>query len=177
MVHNPRPVSDKKWGSYHCQKFKEGGKCDFCSHMKEKETIYSFHFNKPSKIHGFLAHDKWPDGMIRWFIYAIEDIPCQKQIVGSTTNPLERWRNHKSTCNSKKSSSTGLAKHFKLGCPNDTGRAKTTLDFTLIDFYDTTMEKLVLAKHEPGVKCQCNECGKLKSLEDFWILKLGTFHS
>ena len=38
------------------------------------------------------------------------------------------------------------------------------------------MEKLTLARHESGVKCQCAECGKLKSLEDSWILKLGTFH-
>ena len=145
--------------------------------MKEKETIHSFHFNIKSKIHGHLAHDKWPDDVIRWFIYSIEDIPYQKQIVGSTTNPADRWRNHKSTCNLRKSSLTGLAKHFKLGCPNDRGKEKSTLDFTLIDFLDTSMEKLTLAKHEPGVKCQCVECGKLKALEDFWILKLGTFHS
>ena len=64
-----------------------------------------------------------------------------------------------------------------MGCPNDEGKEKNTLDFTLVDYYDTTIEKLILAKHEKGVKCQCEECGKLKSLEDFWILKLGTFHS
>ena len=104
-------------------------------------------------------------------------MPCQKQIVGSTTNPADRWRNHKSTCNLRKSSSTGLSKHFKQGCPNDMGKDKNTLDFTLLDFYDTTIEKLTLAKHEPGAKCQCTECGNLKSLEDIWILKLGTFHS
>ena len=56
-----------------------------------------------------------------------------------------------------------------------TGRTKSTLDFTLLDFYDTTQEKLVNARHEPGPKCRCKECERLKSLEDSWIVKLGTF--
>ena len=114
--------------------------------------------------------------MLRWYIYSIEDVLCQLKIVGSTTDPTSRWRTHKSTCNSKKSNSTGLSKHFKTGCPNDIGKEKNTLDFTLLDFYDTTQEKLVLANHEPGPKCRCSECDKLKSLEDIWILKLGTFY-
>ena len=80
------------------------------------------------------------------------------------------------TCNSENSNSTGLSKHFKLGCPNDTGRVKSTLDFTLIDFYDTTEEKLRNAGHVPGPKCRCLECEKLKIIEDKWILKLGTFY-
>jgi hypothetical protein len=61
------------------------------------------------------------------------------------------------------------------GCPNDLGRDKMTLDFTLINYYDTSKEKLILAEHEPG-QCRCSECDKLKSLEDKWILKLGTFY-
>ena len=113
--------------------------------------------------------------MIRWFIYCIEDVPCNKQIVGSTTNPTSRWRNHKSTCNSEKSTSTGLSNHFRIGCQNDTGRDKSTLDFTLIDFYETSQEKLTIARHEPG-QCRCSECDNLKLLEDKWILKLGTFY-
>ena len=71
---------------------------------------------------------------------------------------------------------TTLTKHFKAGCPNDTGRDKATLDFTLLDYIDTTQEKLALANHEPGPKCRCSECEKLKALEDAWILKLGTFY-
>ena len=102
-------------------------------------------------------------------------MPCYKQIVGSTTNPVSRWRTHKSTCNSQDSNSTGLAKHFMTGCPNDLGRDKMTLDFTLINYYDTSKEKLILAEHEPG-QCRCPECDKLKSLEDKLILKLGTFY-
>ena len=131
---------DTKWGSFHCDKFSKGGKCDLCSHMEEKDRIRSSHFGKYSKIHGHLSHDRAPHGFLRWFVYAIEDIPCQKTIVGSTTGPTGRWSTHKSQCNSKKSKSTGLSKHFMEGCPNDTGREKTHLDFTLLDFYDTTPE-------------------------------------
>ena len=133
---------DTKWGSFHCDKFKRGRKCDLCSHMIEKDHVQSFHFGIPSKIHGYLSHDKIPDGALRWFIYSIEDMPCHKRIVRSTTNPTNRWSTHKSSCNSEKSNSTGLSKHFKQGCPNDIGRDKGTLDFTLIDFYDTTEGKL-----------------------------------
>ena len=144
--------------------------------MTEKESIESIHFGLHSKIHGHLAHDKTPNGVIRWFIYGIEDIPCHKQIVGSTTNPTSRWSNHKSTCNSRKSNSTGLSKHFRLGCPNDTGQKKSTLDFTLLDFYDTSEDKLRQSEHLQGPKCRCAECENLKLLEDKWILKLGTLY-
>ena len=143
--------------------------------MKEKEYIQSFYYNIPSKIPGHLAHDKVPDGKVRWWIYSIVDLPCEKMIVGSTTSPTDRWRTYKSTCNSRNSNSTGLANHFKRGCPNDRGRDKITLDFTLLDHYDTTHEKLVKAKHESGPKCRCTECEHLKSVEDKWIVKLGTF--
>ena len=144
--------------------------------MIEKECVKSTYFGIYSKIHGHLSHDWIPQGFHRWFVYSIEDIPCQKRIVGSTNSPCERWRNHKSQCNSKKCKSTGLSKHFMEGCPNDLGRSKTTLDFTLLDYYDTTDEKLRMAKHVPGPSCRCTECGKLKNIEDFWMLKLGTFY-
>ena len=132
--------NENKWGSFNCQKYKNGGKCDLCFHMKEKEYIKSFYYDIPSKIHGHLAHDKVPDGKVRWWIYSIVDLPCEKMIVGSTTSPTDRWRTYKSTCNSRNSNSTGLANHFKRGCPNDRGRDKITLDFTLLDHYDTTHE-------------------------------------
>ena len=32
------------------------------------------------------------------------------------------------------------------------GQNKDTLDFTLLDYYDTTREKLILAQHVPGPK-------------------------
>ena len=85
---------------------------------------------------------------------------------------------HKSTCNINSSKSTGLSKHFThgQGCPNDPGRQKETLNFVLIDHYDTTRVKLEAAKHENGAKFRCQECSNLKDLEDQNILNLGTFY-
>ena len=53
---------------------------------------------------------------------------------------------------------------------------KNTLDFTLIDFFDTTREQLIKAKHVSGAKCKCSECEKLKELQNSWILKVGSFY-
>ena len=71
---------------------------------------------------------------------------------------------------------TGLSKHFtqKGGCPNNVGKSKDTLNYTLIDYYDTTSESLEKSNHVKGA-CRCAECLKLKDIEDKWILKLGTF--
>ena len=71
-----------------------------------------------------------------------------------------------------------MAKHFTTngGCPNDTGRDKDTLCFTLIDHIDVTEDDLIKAGHVSGPKCRCLQCGRLKDLEDKWILKLGTFY-
>ena len=144
--------------------------------MREKSTFESIHFNQQFKIHGHLAHDKVPVGKIRWWIYRILDIPCNKIIVGSSQDPKARWANYKSSCNLRKSNGTGLCKHFMEGCPNDQGPDKFTLDFTLIDYYDTTDEKLRLANHVSGPKCRCKECGKLKDLEDRHIMRVGSFY-
>ena len=144
--------------------------------MIEKETFESYYYITKFKIHGHLRHDYIPEGKIRWFIYCVEDIPCKKIIIGSTQNPVKRWSNYKSTCNSKTSKSTGLAKHFMEGCPFDPGQEKMTLGFNLIDFYDTTGSKLLEAGHVPGPKCRCKECNTLKDLEDRWILKMGSFY-
>ena len=92
---NPTSIAPK-WGSWHCDKFRGGGKCDVCNHMVEKETIESFYYITKFKIHGHLRHDYNPDGKIRWFIYCVEDIPCKKVIIGSTQNPKQRWSNYKS---------------------------------------------------------------------------------
>ena len=92
--------------------------------MIERNFIFSPFYAKKFKIHGHLAHDHAPNGKIRWFIYKIHDIFCNKIIIGSTQNPKERWANYKSCCNRKKSNGTGLCKHFMDGCPNDTGPKK-----------------------------------------------------
>ena len=76
------------------------------------------------------------------------------------------------------SKSSGLAKHFMNGgCPNDPGREKQNLVFTLVDHMDTSQEELDTAGHIGGTKCKCNICAKLKTLEDKFILKMGSFYS
>ena len=146
--------------------------------MVEKHYVESRFFNTKLRIHGHLAHDIAPENMHRWFVYMIDDIPCQKAIVGSTTKPTSRWSNHKSSCNNGPSTSTGLSKHFTMngGCPNDTGRDKETLQYTLIDYIDVSPEDLIRADHVKGPKCRCKECSRLKDLEDQWILRMGTFY-
>ena len=44
----------------------------------------------------------------------------------------------------------------------------------LIDFMDTTPQKLREAGHKKG-NCVCSECDRLRKLENKWILRLGTF--
>ena len=80
-----------KWGLFHCPKYKDGGRCYLCSHMIEKDKIESYHFGTSSRIHGQLCHTESPDGYIRSFIFCIQDLPCRRQIVGSTSNPTDRW--------------------------------------------------------------------------------------
>ena len=164
-------------GSFHCKVYSQGARCDCCAHMVEKNFIYSFHFKQKFAIHGHLAHDFSRSGVIRWYVYALCDIGCGLLYVGSSQKPNKRWTTHKSSCNSKNSNATGMSKHFKVGCPNDDGREKFNLEFTLIDFIDTSDEKLELAGHVPGPKCRCGECARLKNKEDEWILKLGTIYT
>ena len=146
--------------------------------MVETNFVESRFFGTKLRIHGHLAHNVSPENMHRWFVYLVEDVPCKKAIVGSTTKPTSRWSNHKSSCNNGPSTSTGLSKHFTMngGCPNDTGREKETLCYILIDFIDVTPEELVRAGHVKGPKCRCKECSRLKDLEDKWILRMGTFY-
>ena len=72
--------------------------------------------------------------------------------------------------------STGLYKHFLEGCPSDVGQEKEQIRITLLDFLDTSVQKLDSAGHISGPQCRCTECNKLKRIEDKWILRLGTFH-
>ena len=44
-----------------------------------------------------------------------------------------------------------------------------------MDFIDLKEDDLVKAGHEKGPKCRCSQCGRLKDLEDQWIVKMGTF--
>ena len=69
-----------------------------------------------------------------------------------------------------------MAKHFYNKCPNDTNDPKLKqLRMTLIDSMLTSHVKLQTAGHQPGPQCRCSECGKLKELEDKWIMRMGTY--
>ena len=48
--------------------------------------------------------------------------------------------------------------------------------WTLVDHIDTSEVKLANAGHQGGAKCRCSECVRLKSTEDKWICRLGTFY-
>ena len=62
------------------------------------------------------------------------------------------------------------------GCPEhlETGNVRH-LVWTLIDFIETSEERLREVGHIGGVQCRCSECQRLKSQEDKWICRLGTF--
>ena len=145
--------------------------------MTETTTIDSYYFSTKHKIHGYLRHDWAPQDKLRWFIYVIQDLPCGKIYTGSSQSPVARFTTHRSTCNNpqkQKHGGTGLCNHFRQGCPNDDGRDKSNLTVTLVDYHDVTMEDLLMANHEKGPQCKCRHCQKLKELEDFHILRLGS---
>ena len=72
----------------------------------------------------------------------LEDLACRIQYVGSTTYICSRWSSTKSSCNKGDSNSTGLYKHFMDGCHNDTGAEKAHIRLTLLDNFDTSVDKL-----------------------------------
>jgi hypothetical protein len=98
------------------------------------------------------------------------------QYVGSTTSMTERWLNTKSKIISGKKPSTELKTHFKEGCSQNLGPDLGSVRITLMEHMDTTHKKLIEAMHQPGPGCRCTECGKLKSLEDKWICRIGSYH-
>jgi hypothetical protein len=163
-------------GSFQCNNHKIGRKCDLCKHMEDMvEFVYSQHLRTRHQVKGHLVHQPRDKQLKdRWFVYLIEDVYCNKQYIGSTTDMYGRWGNHKSGCNTG-SAKTGLSSHFAIGCPGDTGREKDNLKVTLVDHMDVTKEEVAREVHG-GVGCMCNLCQKLKEKEDSWIMKLGTFY-
>ena len=111
---------------------------------------------------------------LRWFVCLLEDTACMLQYIGSTTDVCSsRWSSTKSARNKEGSVCTGMYKHVKEGCPNDTGREKDHLRLTMIDYME---EWLIQSEHQPGPQCTCGECLKLLRTENKWILRLVTFH-
>jgi hypothetical protein len=54
-----------------------------------------------------------------------------------------------------------------MGCPGDTGRDKANV---------TEEQVQAQAAQHGGVGCVCDFCKKLKTMEDNWIMKLGSFY-
>ena len=59
-----------------------------------------------------------------------------------------------------------MYRHFMDGCANDMGREKLQLRITLLDFFDTSGEKLEQSGHQPGPQYKCGECLKLLKTEN-----------
>ena len=130
--------------------------------------VKSKYFNTKIRIHGHLAHDIIPLNMHRWFIYSITDEKCGRTYIGSTTDPLKRWRNHKSCCNNGPCTSSGLSKHFTFKWPREGKRNFKHIGWLYGCF--------TWRSGESGTKCRCSECNRLKDLEDKFILRMGTFY-
>ena len=167
-----------RWnGSYHCKSYKERRKCDVCSYMEETSFVTSYYYGRKFAIHGRNIHlPASQKGKYTWFVYLCQDNVCQLQYVGSTTDACSRWSSTKSACLGRNKSNTGLYKHFMEGCPEhlQTGNVQH-LVWTLIDFIETSEERLNEVGHTGGVSCRCSECQRLKNQEDKWICRLGTF--
>ena len=145
--------------------------------MLERDHVYSEFRRRNFAIHGRNVHLKASEkNPLTWFIYLLECVPCHAQYCGSTCNVPARFSNHKSCAHRKNSPSTGMAKHFYNGCPNDNNDPQMRqLRMTLIDHMVTSHVKLQSVGHEPGPQCRCSECGKLKEIEDKWIMRMGTY--
>ena len=178
---NPaRGLEDERTnGSYHCKYFNKSGKCDVCKHMVETRNVMSSHFGVKHSIAGHNVHPPASQtNKLQWLIYMEECVHPEGafQYIGSTTSITERWSNTKSKINNRKEASTGLESHYLGGCSQHMGPDLASVRVTLLEHMMTTHEKLTLAGHQPGPGCRCTECGKLKSLEDKWICRMGSYH-
>ena len=130
--------------------------------------VTSFYFNRRFAIHGRNVH--LPASMkkkLTWFVYLATDTACLLQYVGSTMDACSRFSSTKNACLNRKSTNTGLYKHFAEGCPTALLNGDVRhLTWTLIDFMVTSEEKLADASHGGGVACRCSECQRLKDIED-----------
>ena len=106
-----------------------------------------------------------------------EDTACWLIYVGSTVDVCSRWAQTKKACLDENSVNTGLYEHFRDGCPANTVNTDLAhLRWTLVDHIDVTEEQLVNAGRQGGAKCRCKECSRLKTVEDKWNCRLGSFY-
>ena len=164
---DPPDHPDNKFGCFKCRKAVLGNSCDFCSHLDETDSVTSVVNGRRFAIRKHLSHDT-PHF---WFVYLITDTVCMKQYVGSTINLKSRWANHKSDCNSRKSLSTGLAKHFSMGCKGFQKKNQPHLRISIIDGL-STRDKIPVTHNSRLRICPCKLCIKLRHLESTWIFRL-----
>ena len=83
---NPKYGPNLPRGSFQCEHFRSGRKCDLCTHMKDGQGfVVSRHFQTKHAVRGHLVHEPREKAFKdRWFIYQIEDEFCGKTYVGST---------------------------------------------------------------------------------------------
>ena len=62
------------------------------------------------------------------------------------------------------------------GCPAHVDGDLSHLKWTLLDSVDISVESLDNVGHVGGAKCRCSECTRLKTVEDKWICRLGSFY-
>ena len=171
-------------GSYHCIYHKKSNKCDLCKHTIESRTVFSSHFKVKHSIAGRNIHLPATQKLkLKWFIYLEECVHPEGtyQYVGSTESMTHRWANTKSKIKLIASGQnvkpgTGLEKHVKNGCSQYSGPDLNHVRISLLEQFNTTEAKLQTSSHEGGPGCQCTQCKALKSLEDKWICRMGTYH-
>ena len=113
------------------------------------------------------------------FVLELNDLEIKKFLFSPFSICIDHIFNIYSKSLDKKSTfhSTLLYRHFRDGCPADTGgRNLDHLRWTLLDHLDTSEQRLAAAGHEGGAKCRCPQCLRLKEIEDKWICRLGTFN-
>lgn len=146
--------------------------------MEETSFLTSKYRGRTFSIHGRSIHLQTSQKRkFTWFVNICQDTACQLQYIGSTSDACNRWSATKSACISRKKSNTGLYKHFMDGCPThmETGNVQH-LVWTLVDFIETSEERLNEVGHIGGVSCRCSECRRLENQKDKdkWICHLRT---
>ena len=171
-------------GCYHCNYHQRSGKCDLCKHISETRTVFSTHFKVKHSIAGNNVHlQATQKPKLRWFVYLEECIHPEGtfQYVGSTDSMTHRWANTKSKINALATGAnlktgTGLEKHIQKGCSQYSGPELSHIRVSLLEQFITTENRLQSASHGGGPGCQCSQCRALKSMEDKWICRMGTYH-
>ena len=115
--------------------------------------------------------DIWSKISIRLYGYVYMSIWTYGYLYGC----IDIWI--KKACLDGDSVGTGMYTHFKSGCPAGTGGGELNhLKWTILDHSETTLENLTKVVHQGGPQCRCSDCQRLKTVEDKWICRMGSFY-